>query len=149
MPHPPASTAAYRRTGLSRAALPWLVVVVLLAQLLWQTLGHMHGLVHFPAAHWRGHLHAGHASTGHDPAHADMDDAHPAATGWVAALVGHAGDESTCRLLDQLGHGDTLAGTASLWLPLQPAAALLLTADCEARARWAALFDARGPPATR
>lgn len=138
----PTSTAAHR-TGPPRAAVLWLVAVVLLAQLLWQTLGHMHGLVHFPAVHGHAHAHGGHS-------HADVDDAHhPAATGWVSALVGHAGDESTCRLLDQLGHGDTLAGMASIWLPLQPAAALLLTADCEARARWAALFDARGPPAAR
>lgn len=139
----PTSTAAYRRTGLPRAALRWLVAL-LLVQVLWQTLGHMHGIVHFQGVHGMAHVQGPHGTSP-----ADRVQATPTAAGWVAALLGHPGDESVCQVFDQLGHGDTLASPATAWLPLQPSAALLLVADCEARARWAALFDARGPPAAR
>ncbi len=61
-----------------------------------------------------------------------------------------AHDAPTCRLVDQLAHGDLLGALALPVLPvLQPPAVLLQALAGLALARWAALFDARGPPASR
>lgn len=59
-------------------------------------------------------------------------------------------DAPTCRLVDQLMHGDIAGSSPVLAVPvLQPPLALLQALAGLALARWAALFDARGPPASR
>ena len=106
-------------------AWPWLLAFALLAA---QALGFMHRVTHAP------HLHTAAAQAG-EAAHGD---------GWLERLfAGH--DEDSCRLIDSLSHGGAAAPQA-VCAPLVPAAYLLPLWAGQALARWAALFDARGPP---
>lgn len=67
----------------------------------------------------------------------------------VQLFADHLG-ETDCRLYDQLAQGDLLPGVPTLAsLPLLPAAITVHRLAADAVARRAALFDARGPPATR
>jgi hypothetical protein len=116
--------------------LGWLVAALLAAP----ALGHMHRIVHGPQAH----LHA-HAQE-HEARHAHGDEA---GLHGVAALFAVHDDDSTCRLFDQLGHGDALGGVPALVLPLLLVSFLFRRFSRDAVAREAALFDARGPPALR
>ena len=121
------------RPLLARALLCLLLSAVVLAQ----ALGLMHRVVHLPNAPAQLHQQSGHGH-GHDHA-----QAHEAV--WVADLfAGHA-DDSSCRLFDPLNHeGAPVVPAVSL-----PAVAALFFLDVlqgDFVARWAALFDARGPP---
>lgn len=88
----------------------------------------MHRVAHAPQLHAAAH-------TG-EAAHAD---------GWLEHLfAGH--DEDSCRLIDSLSQGGAAAPQAAC-APLVPAPYLLPLWAGQALARWAALFDARGPPA--
>ncbi|MGE0498037.1 MAG: hypothetical protein AB7I35_10240 [Ramlibacter sp.] len=100
----------------------WLVMVALVAA---QTLGLLHSLVHPPAA-TGGHLH-----------------------GWVEKFFADHADDADCRLYDQLSHSDGAPGVPLLALPALPPAFIFQFFQGEAVARWAALFDARGPPSVR
>ena len=95
--------------------------LVLFALMAAQTMGLMHRVVH-------------HAGAGAD--------------GPLAALFS-THDEPTCPLYDQLGHGGMILVPPAVPLPLVPAAFVLQWFQGEVLARWAALFDARGPPAIR
>ena len=53
-----------------------------------------------------------------------------------------------CRLYDQLSDGHALPVVVAMFIPVVLPSALVATFACEALARWAALFDARGPPLT-
>lgn len=106
--------------------------------LLSQTVGLLHQVVHAPS--------------GHPPAMAFT--ASPAQTdhglNWLAKLFAdHKKDSGDCRLFDQLAHADLLPTVATMALPVVPPAFVLLRLEGEAVARWASLFDARGPPAFR
>lgn len=69
------------------------------------------------------------------------------ARGLAALFSGHD-DEARCRLIDSLTHAAPDAAVVSTAaLPL--AATTLWFMAGEAAARWAALFDARGPPPVR
>jgi hypothetical protein len=117
----------------SRRRIVWcLLALVLLAA---QTLAQMHQQVH-----------AYKLQPGQGLAEAQL--AEPAEGDGVAQLfAGHkAGD---CRLYDQLGHADSLPAMPVLVLPLAPCAFILQFLQGEVLARWAALFDARGPPPAR
>ena len=111
-----------------------------LAFLLWAlvaapTLGLMHRIVHGP-----------HVALGHERAveaqHHDCDHGH----GWIAALFTAHDDDSTCRLLDSLAHADLTPPPAVALVALPPSTVVAALQGL-ALARWAALFDARGPPA--
>ncbi|QJW84137.1 hypothetical protein HK414_10335 [Ramlibacter terrae] len=110
-----------------------LVLVLALAPVLAQALGLMHRVTHF-------------APAGQPAA---MHQAQPGeAKHWVAALfAGHASD-TDCRLYDPLNH-DGPPSVPALVLPLALTSFFLAIARGDHVARWAALFDARGPPVSR
>ena len=135
--------SAPRRGGF---ALAWLLVAALL---LAQVLGLMHGVVRGPQAHLNLHVHHELAS-----AHALHDHDHSAIAqeehgGWLASLFSSHGDDSDCRLFDQASQGHAAPVLPMLSLPLVLCTMAFDISRGEALARWAALFDARGPPLTR
>jgi hypothetical protein len=116
----------------------WLLTACLAcALLLAQTLGLMHGVVHstpHEAMHERQlqlHDHAGHAH------HADT---------WFESLFSSHDGNADCRLFDQASQGDAAPALAQFSLPSLPPSVAVAIFQGEALARWAALFDARGPP---
>jgi hypothetical protein len=118
---------------MSRRALFLLLALALVAA---QSLGMLHRIVHAPG------LEAKHAqAVEHDDADCDR------AQGWLAALFsGHDDGDDGCRLLAALTHdGMPLTHAAAVFL-LAPAF-LVKALHGDFVARWAALFDARGPPA--
>ncbi|WP_198972927.1 hypothetical protein [Xylophilus sp. ASV27] len=75
--------------------------------------------------------------------------AHMDATAWPKRLFGDHSGKDDCRLYDQLCHGEVLHSAP---LPVLPFAVPIATFDFlqgEFLVRWAALFDARGPPSAR
>lgn len=140
---PPASNK--RRSSGSAGALAWLLAAALL---LAQLLGLMHGVVHGPQAHLHAHVHA-HQDSHHPehaaPAHAEERDE----GGWLASLFSSHDGDSDCRLFDQASHGQAAPTLPMLSLPLVLSSLAFDISRGEALARWAALFDARGPPPTR
>lgn len=140
---PPASS---ERRGLSHArALVWLLAASLL---LAQLLGLMHGVVHGPQAHLHSHSHVHH--DGHHPEHAALAHAEEEGDGgWLAALFSSHDGDSDCRLFDQASHGQAAPTLPMLSLPLVLSTVAFDISRGEALARWAALFDARGPPSIR
>ena len=107
----------------------WLALALLVAP----ALGHMHRIVHGPQTHTpQAQVHAPHAQ-----AHG------------VADLFAVHGDDSSCRLFDQLTHSDALPALPVLALPLLLVPFLFPRLERDVVAREAALFDARGPPALR
>lgn len=154
----------------------WLLPALAFALVAAQALGLMHRVVHGPQAAWaaahgdglaagvdgHGHDHHHHhgehdhddggqafvgAVGGHDAAHA-QDHLHGHGHGWIAALfAGHA-DDTGCRLFDPLNH-EGLAALPVLAVPLVFSSFFLDVFQGECLARWAALFDARGPPVLR
>ncbi|MFC5520908.1 hypothetical protein [Polaromonas jejuensis] len=131
LPRPPASSLA------------WLLVFALLAA---QILGLMHGVVHGPQAHLHGSGH-GHPHV-HDDDHSDAADADHGDS-WLASLFSSHDGDSDCRLFDQASHGSAAPAVTALSLPMALSSFVLAISQGEALARWAALFDARGPPLTR
>ena len=142
---PPASS---ERRGVNRAgAMVWLLAAALL---LAQLLGLMHGVVHGPQAHIHSHSHAHH--DGHHQEHAALAHAEEAGEGggsWLVALFSLHDGDSDCRLFDQASHGQAAPTLPMLSLPLVLCTVAFDISRGEALARWAALFDARGPPSTR
>jgi hypothetical protein len=120
-----------------RAAWGYLALVLMLAPML----GQMHGLVHGgdrqPAYQ---HLEADDGAYDHDHA-----DAH----GWLADLFSVHLDDSDCRVFDQLCHSDVLPAVPLLALPMALSPFVFQFLKGEALARRAALFEARGPPQAR
>jgi len=126
-----------------------------LALLLSQWLGHAHAVAHAggsgpatAAAHAHGHAHGhadGHAeghADGHPHGHADADGT------WAHALGGeHEAGDTTCRLIDQLSHGDGPGpGSAPLVLPLPAAAPVAWARRVALSNTDAAAYLARAPP---
>lgn len=124
-------------------SLAWLFTAYLVcALLLLQTLGLMHGAVH---AKPHDAVHERHSQL-HD--HADpAGHAHPAGGGFEALFSSHDGN-ADCRLFDQASQGDAAPALAQFSLPSLPPSVVVAIFQGEALARWAALFDARGPPLT-
>ena len=121
---PPPSTLPRRAAALA------LVVVLVLAQ----TLGWMHRSLHATPSPAQAALTAGQAlATGSDSG---------------APALGHEAGTNECRLYDVLAQPGC-ASTPLLVLPIALPAALLVATLGDFVARWAALFDARGPPASR
>jgi hypothetical protein len=119
---PPPST-------LQRAAVLALVAVLLLAQ----TLGWLHRGLHGTPSVAQAVLVATQAQATADAG---------------AKAFGHEAGTVECRLYDVLAQPGC-APAPLLQLPFAPPAAWLATALGDFVARWAALFDARGPPASR
>ena len=110
------------------------------AMLLAQTLGFMHGVVHGPHMATSSNVQVTLQSA---------DEACESSANWVDNLFSSHQGDNDCRLFDQASHGSAAPQLAALALPvlLPPIAVAIFQG--EALARWAALFDARGPPLTR
>jgi len=113
---------------LSRRVTVWLLLCALVAA---QALGLMHRTVHLPHGIAQGQAHA----------HSHDGDSH----GWVADLFAGHEDDSSCRLFDPLNH-EGAPCVPPVVLPLSLSSFFLDAFQGDFVARWAALFDARGPP---
>lgn len=117
----------------------WLVLSLLLSQ----TLGQLHAVKHAvkhggPVAH----EHAPSQHVAQDAHHDQHDD------GFLDILFSSHASDSDCRLYDQLSGGQAMPVLVGALLPtVLPSVQVAIFAG-EALARWAALFDARGPPLT-
>ena len=132
--------------GVSARSQPWVMAWVLACTLLLaQTLGLMHGVVHGPQAHIHS---SGHEHHDHDHDHPDAAEADHG-TGWLASLFSSHDGDSDCRLFDQASHGNAAPAMLALGLPMVLSSFVVDISRGEALVRWAALFDARGPPLTR
>ncbi|MET0311546.1 MAG: hypothetical protein ABW051_05805 [Burkholderiaceae bacterium] len=112
---------------------------LLFAFLAMQTLGFMHRVEHGPA-HGLG---AAVAAVAHEAAHAHSDDHGHAGPGLFSS---HDDGSPSCQVYDQLSHADFVAPAGACALPSVPPSFRILFFQGEAVARWATLFDARGPP---
>ena len=110
-----------------------LLGLLLFALVAAQTLGLMHRVVHGAVF---------------EPAAAVQEHEHQDRRGWADALFGEH-DDPGCRLFDQLSHGGCLPSVPAVLLPVAAPSFFLQWFQGEALARWAALFDARGPPQLR
>ena len=119
-----------------RRGLLWLVLFALIAA---QTLGLMHRVFHHAGADVAATFVA-------ERAIQQADASQP--RGWLASLFS-SHEDSSCPLYDQLGQGGMITVPPAVPLPLVPSAFVLLWFQGEVLARWAALFDARGPPSIR
>ncbi len=123
-----AAQQAVRVTGVL-----WLVLALVLAP--W--LGQVHGALHGKHANQAARSATLQPSANHAGHHG------------LEALFGDHGQTSDCRLYDQLGHGDLLVCVPAAAVPVVVPVFVLAFLQGEAVARFAALFDARGPPALR
>jgi len=141
---PPASNK--RRDSSSAGALVWLLAASLLFA---QLLGLMHGVVHGPQAHIHSHSYV--HQDGHHQEHAALAHVEEEGEGggWLASLFSSHDGDSDCRLFDQASHGQAAPTLPMLSLPLVLSSLAFDISRGEALARWAALFDARGPPFPR
>lgn len=115
----------------------FLAALLMFVVLAGQGLGLVHRTVHGPAGSGSGvALHV------HGAADAREEG------GWLAGLFDGHDDESKCRLFDSLTQGGPQPACVNL-LPPPHAPGLLATLAGAVLARWAALFDARGPPRFR
>lgn len=110
-----------------------LIALLLPAMLLAQLAGFVHGVAHAPIA--QGVV--------------QQDKASTHSHGFSLAGLFQAHDEATCRLYDQLSHGEGAPCVPTVLPALLPPATFVLELHGLALARWAALFDARGPPSLR
>ena len=140
-----------------------LVLLLSAALVMAQMLGAVHSTAHGPAAslihasgqaadddHEHGHGH-GH---GHEPNDAHKQDklqnkaTASSSSQFVISLFSSHQTASDCSLYDLASPGGALLAVAHIALPaVLPPMAVAIFAG-EALARWAALFDARGPPLT-
>lgn len=112
-----------------RGALPWLLVFALVGS---QWLGLVHRVAHGAQA----------------PATVAGAHAHDGEHAWADGLFGGHDGDATCRLFDSVCHGGAPV-VPSIALPVLLAGVFLDVFSGEFIARWAALFDARGPPVPR
>ncbi len=128
----------------------WLLAAALL---LAQVLGLMHGVVHGPQAHLHSHVHHdlafAHASHDHDDRDHSAIAQDERGGGWLESLFSSHEGDSDCRLFDQASHGQAAPTFPMLSLPPVLSSVAFDISRGEALARWAALFDARGPPSSR
>ena len=110
------------------------------ALLLAQTLGQMHRLTHGENRYAEKH-------SGHDATHLDSHN-YSADSGWLDSLFSSHDSEPDCQLYDQASQGSAATAVALVILPAVLPSAVVAIFQGEALARWAALFDARGPPLT-
>ncbi|MDB5965995.1 MAG: hypothetical protein JWQ72_2495 [Polaromonas sp.] len=143
------STSSFaRHVPLASASRRVLIVWLALALLLAQTLGMMHGVVHSPQAVAGDRAQAASqlAQVAQVQQTATLNANAGAAGHWIGALFSSHHGDNDCRLYDQASHGSAALHVVALPLPvvLPPFAVAIFQG--EALARWAALFDARGPP---
>jgi len=120
-----------------RAAWGYLTLVLLLAPML----GQMHGLVHGTGGQQAATSHAGPA--------VEHANEHAEGHGWLVDLFSVHADDLDCRVFDQLCHSDVLPAVPLLALPMSLSPFVFQFLEGEVLARRAALFEARGPPRAR
>jgi len=113
----------------------WLAVLLVLVLVMTQTLSLVHSITHGPS---------GSMLQAHD--HADVQSADSGS--FLTLLFSSHQEAADCRLYDQAGHEGALVMARQLPLPVVPPPLTVAIFQGEALARWAALFDARGPPLT-
>jgi hypothetical protein len=114
------------------------VAALVLAFVLAQALAWVHRGLHGSASEsWR-----------HAPVAAAADHHGGGVAGALQDLFSSHADGSDCRLFDALGQPGC-APAPLVALPVTIPAGYLLATHADFVARWAALFDARGPPASR
>ncbi len=116
-----------------------LVSALMMALLLSQSLGQLHAIKH-------GTLAATPHEAGAHEAHAPHEDHHD--DGFLDRLFSSHSSSTDCRLYDQLRDSHAVPAVALMALPVVLPSLLVAIFQGEALARWAALFDARGPPLT-
>ncbi len=128
----------------------WLVLSVMLAQIL----GQLHAVKHViqpygqvSAVHGVGAHEAHVAHDQHDGHHAGHH-VEPYDEGLLDALFVSHGSASDCRLYDHLCDGKAMPSVVAAVLPIVLPSQQVAIFAGDALARWAALFDARGPPLT-
>jgi len=119
----------------ARRGLLWLLLFALVSV---QALGLMHGIAHGDR---------GPSGSGFAARQAAADD--PGSRRWESRLFSGHDDDAGCLLYDQLSHGGCLPVPVASALPVIPPAFILQWFQGEFLARWAALYDARGPPPIR
>ena len=145
----PDSSFRNRRNRSLSLLTTWLLASAIL---LLQTLGFVHGVVHRSGA-VPGTAVQLSADAGMPVAKTDVEAAasRPAlapAKSRIALLFSSHANDSDCLLYDQAGHGGAALHVAYLALPVLLPSLAVAIFQGEAIARWAALFDARGPPLT-
>lgn len=129
--------------------LAWCLAAVLV---LTQTLGLIHGVTHakgVAGANGHSQVHVGQGDQGDQYQHSHsivLTAASP--SGLLASVFALHGQDSDCRLFDQCSHGAGAASGVLQWLPVVVPPSRVAIFQGNALARWAALFDARGPPLT-
>jgi len=128
------------RRMVRHAAWGYLALVLLLAPML----GLMHGVVHGAG----GAAQAAHAAAMDVGGHGH-DHSHGHGHGWLDEFFSTHGDDSDCRMYEQLGHSDVVPPPPALVLAVVLSSVVLHFLEGEILARRAALFEARGPPLAR
>ena len=108
-----------------------------------QTLGAIHAITHGSSGSLlRSHDHD------HDHGHEHAEVEASSSSHVFTALFSSHQEASDCRLYDQASHDGGLVAAMQSTLPVVPPPFTVAIFQGEALARWAALFDARGPPLT-
>lgn len=113
----------------------WLVLSLLLSQ----SLGQLHAVKHGGQV---STVHAVGEHEVHDAPHGHDGD------GFLDLLFSEHGSASDCRVYDHLSDGQSMPFLLVVPLPIVLPSRLVAIFAGDALARWAALFDARGPPLT-
>jgi len=125
----------------------WLAVLLVSVLVTTQTLGLVHSITHGPSGSMlQAHEHDHGPTNGHAHDHADVQSADSGS--FLTLLFSSHLEAADCRLYDQAGHEGALVMARQLPLPVVPPPLTVAIFQGEALARWAALFDARGPPLT-
>ena len=117
------------------------VVLLMLALLLVQTLGQLHSVTH-------GLKHDVNHSEQVSAAHASHTDHDHQGVGFLNQLFLNHASDADCRLYDQLAGGHAVPSALAATLPVAAPPFAVASFAGDALARWAALFNARGPPLT-
>jgi hypothetical protein len=130
------------------AARRLVLALAVLALLAAQALGLLHRVVHSPLVAPALQVAAGAAGAAYAQVHAHSALPANVADPFGKLFTGH-GSDADCRAYDQIGHSDAMPPVAAPALPVIVPASVLQFFAGEFIARWAALFEARGPPSVR
>lgn len=131
-----------------KTPLAWFLV---LALLLAQTLGLMHGTVHGAAngTALNAAVREARLMVKIKLPEPQLAASKLQANPWLVVLFSSHTSASDCLLYDQASHGSAALHVMVLTLPVLPPSFAVAIFAGDALARWAALFDARGPPRIR
>lgn len=123
-----------------------------MAVVLAQTIGLVHRSAHFQSSGMvYAHDHSSHDGHSHENGDSDDVDVHGLLQAdkpsWLSQLFAHQEGDSTCHLIDAQSNCDAAPAVFVQILPFLPSRFLTAFSQILSSARFAALFDARGPPA--